>query len=167
MDRISESVRRLQEELDREKEDTKTLNEKLDKSQQSLQENEEEVNRKNIELEQSRENLSRLEIDLENRVEELSNLSREVDSLRKCLRESETKLAETEKEIQSTKDRERSQKELNQQMITYQKDLQDQIRFVFLHCTFLVTKWSQEILLDIGDFNLKVNQSYFLTITIC
>jgi chromosome segregation ATPase len=121
-------MRRLQDEIESGKEESKIVNEQLQTFQQRLQENTEELTRKSLELEQSRENVSRLEIDLESRVDELSNLSREVDSLRKCLRESETKLAESEKEILSTKDRERSQKELNQQMIAYQKDLQEQIR---------------------------------------
>jgi chromosome segregation ATPase len=128
LDQISESMRRLQDEIESGKEESKIVNEQLQTFQQRLQENTEELTRKSLELEQSRENVSRLEIDLESRVDGLSNLSREVDSLRKCLRESETKLAESEKEILSTKDRERSQKELNQQMIAYQKDLQEQIR---------------------------------------
>ena len=71
--------------------------------------------------------MSRLEIELENRSDDALNMTREVEALRKCLNETERKFADSEKEILSITDRERAQKELNQQMIAYHKELQDQI----------------------------------------
>jgi chromosome segregation ATPase len=148
----------LQEQLDLEKSENQKLAEKLQQQQQVFKETTDskseledqleklkleignsqertrsldlELDRKNVELEQCRENLRRLEIELENRADELLSMSREIESLRKCLNESERKIAEAEKEVLTTKDRERAQKELNQQMITYHKELQDQIRWV-------------------------------------
>jgi chromosome segregation ATPase len=148
----------LQEQLDLEKSENQKFAEKLQQQQQVFKETTDskseledqleklkleignsqertrsldlELDRKNVELEQCRENLRRLEIELENRADELLSMSREIESLRKCLNESERKIAEAEKEVLTTKDRERAQKELNQQMITYHKELQDQIRWV-------------------------------------
>ena len=161
VDKLSDSLKRLQEQFDNEKEENKVWSEKLEQTQKSLSENSEsfelaknefeeqleklklesqshleksvslsdELKLKCIEIEQTREKVTRLELEIESRVEEAANLSREVDSLRKCLRENEKKLADFEKEILSSNDRERAQKELKDQMIGYQKDLQDQIRY--------------------------------------
>ena len=145
-DRTTELSKRLQDQLDAEHSESQKLSEKLQQLQSVVNEKSDaydglkseledqvdklklEVRDKNLELDQSRDKLARLEIELENRSDELLNLSREIDSLRKCLNESERKVADSEKETLSIKDRERAQKELNQQMITYHKDLQEQIR---------------------------------------
>ena len=86
-----------------------------------------ELERNSLELEQNREKMSRLEIELENRSDDALNMTREVEALRKCLNETERKFADSEKEILSITDRERAQKEFNQQMSAYHKELQDQI----------------------------------------
>jgi chromosome segregation ATPase len=58
-----------------------------------------DADRKCAELQQCRDALARLELDLETRSEESANLSREVDALRKCLRETERKLSDAEKDV--------------------------------------------------------------------
>ena len=89
----------------------------------------EELRLKNIELDQTRDKLARSDLEVETRAEELTNVSLEVVSLRKCLNDSEMKYCEIVKEHQLSKDREKAQKGLKEQMISYQKDLQEQIRF--------------------------------------
>ena len=148
-ERLSEASKRARDQLEVESSENQKLSEKLQQLQQQVNEKTEaydglksdledqieklrlEARDKNLELEQSKDKLARFEIELENRADELSSLSREIESLRKCLNESERKLADAEKEVLSIKDRERAQKELNQQMITYHKDLQEQIRSFF------------------------------------
>ena len=89
----------------------------------------EELTLKNIELDQTRDKLARSDLEVETRTEELSNLSREIESLRKCLSDGEVKHCEIVKELQLSQDREKAQKGLKDQMISYQKDLQEQIRY--------------------------------------
>jgi chromosome segregation ATPase len=89
----------------------------------------EELRLKAIELDETRDKLSRSDLEIETRAEELTNVSREVESLRKCLSDSETKHCEIVKELQLSHDREKAQKGLKDQMISYQKELQEQIRY--------------------------------------
>ena len=89
----------------------------------------EELKLRNIELDQTRDKLARSDLEVETRTEELSNLIREIESLRKCLSDGEVKYCEIVKELQLSQDREKAHKGLKDQMISYQKDLQEQIRY--------------------------------------
>jgi chromosome segregation ATPase len=93
----------------------------LDTSKSSSKFFETRLNESAQELESKANQVSRLEFDLGTREQECQNLLKEIDSLRQCLNDEQ-------KEIATLRDRERSQKELEQQMIVYQKDLQEQLR---------------------------------------
>ena len=182
-DRTAELSKRLQDQLDAEHSESQKLSEKLQQLQRLVNEKSDaydglkselddqvdklklEVRDKNLELDQSRDKLARLEIELENRSDELLNLSREIESLRKCLNESERKVADSEKETLSIKDRERAQKELNQQMITYHKDLQEQIRSfsIFFHAL------DKKVIFDLraAKATLLVNHCIMLSLSEC
>lgn len=93
----------------------------LDSSRNSAKFLETRLKETTEELESKMSLISRLEFDLGTRNNEGQNLMKEIDSLRQYLNEEQ-------KELAALKDRERSQKELEQQMIVYQKDLQEQLR---------------------------------------